>query len=64
MKSARWGTTPTTEIFDIDEADARTAVDFVTMLLKILYEYPALGASSVAARAAKDGSVGAAPGAR
>lgn len=42
------------EIFDIGEADATAAVDFVAMLLKLLYEFPAKGASSVEARAKKD----------
>ncbi|MGI8801718.1 MAG: DUF4145 domain-containing protein [Solirubrobacteraceae bacterium] len=48
------GNDATHEIFDIDETAAKAAVDFVAMLLKLLYEFPAKGAASVAARAAKD----------
>ncbi len=42
------------EIFDIGTDEAKATVDFVAMLLRLLYEYPAKGAASVAARAAKD----------
>ncbi len=42
------------EIFDISGLDAAAAVDFAAMLLKLLYEFPAKGRASVAARATKD----------
>jgi hypothetical protein len=42
------------EIFEIDAGQARSAVDFAAMLLKLLYDFPARGNSSVAARAEKD----------
>jgi hypothetical protein len=42
------------EIFDIGATDAMAAVDFMAMLLKLLYEFPAKGESSIAARAQKD----------
>jgi hypothetical protein len=42
------------EIFDIGADQAKAIVEFVTMLLKLLYEYPAKGAESVAVRAQKD----------
>lgn len=45
------------EIFEIEEGEAKATVDFVEMLLRLLYEYPAKGAASVAARAAKDAGV-------
>lgn len=46
------------EIFEISVEEAKGVVDFVTMLLKLLYEFPAKGAASVAARAAKDAGQG------
>lgn len=46
------------EIFDIDQTQAKSAVDFVAMLLKLLYEFPARGNASVAARAEKDANAG------
>jgi hypothetical protein len=42
------------EIFDITPDEARSAVDFVSMLLQIVYEFPERGRESVAARKAKD----------
>lgn len=50
------GNDATHEIFDIGPDEAKATVDFVAMLLRLLYEYPAKGARSVAARAAKDAS--------
>jgi hypothetical protein len=44
------------EIFEITADDAKGAVDFVAMLLKLVYEFPTRGAASVAARAEKDAS--------
>jgi len=42
------------EIFDIGDTEAKAAVDFVGMLLKLLYEFPAKGKASIEARAQKD----------
>ena len=42
------------EIFDITVDEARGAVDFVAMMLQIVYEFPERGRQSVAARKAKD----------
>ncbi|HME03378.1 MAG TPA: DUF4145 domain-containing protein [Solirubrobacteraceae bacterium] len=59
--AARWvdeirqiGNDANHEIIEIGETDAKAAVDFVAMLLKLLYEFPARGNASVAARAEKD----------
>jgi hypothetical protein len=46
------------EISPITQAEARAVVDFVAMLLKLVYEFPARGAASVAARAARDTAAG------
>lgn len=42
------------EIAPIAADEARSVVDFTSMLLKLLYEYPARGQRSVASRAARD----------
>lgn len=42
------------EIFDINPNEAKATIEFVAMLLRLLYEYPAKGAQSVAMRAKKD----------
>jgi hypothetical protein len=50
------------EISVIQPDEARAVLEFVSMLLKLLYEYPARGAASVAVRAARDaGAVPPAP---
>lgn len=42
------------EIFDITQDEAKGALDFVSMLLKLVYEYPERGRRSVAARTSKE----------
>lgn len=44
------GNDATHEIKEFSLNEAKAAIDFVSMLLKLLYEYPARGAKSVAAR--------------
>jgi hypothetical protein len=38
------------EIFEIDPTQAKSAVDFASMLLKLLYEFPARGNASGSVR--------------
>jgi hypothetical protein len=45
------------DIGRITVPEARAVVDFVGMLLKLVYEFPAKGSASVAARAARDAAV-------